>query len=231
MLAIDRARYVGDPVAAVAAPRPCARPRRRLALVEVEYEELPAVFDAIEAAQPGAPLVHEQHAVSGGAAAYFAHATAGRHERLPPVLASVTATSTRASPTRKSSSRRRSAPQPPTTRTWSRTRRVARWDGDALEIWTGTQTPFNVREDLARVFEIAGGTDPGRRARRWAARSARRRSSALEAIAAALARKAGRPVKLVLPRSEEWRDDQPPPGDDRGPARRARGRHARRESR
>ena len=31
---------------------------------------------------------------------------------------------------------------------------VARWDGDALELWTGTQTPFNLREDLSRVFGL-----------------------------------------------------------------------------
>jgi hypothetical protein len=32
--------------------------RRGRRLVEVEYEELPAVFDPVEAAQPGAPLIH-----------------------------------------------------------------------------------------------------------------------------------------------------------------------------
>ena len=38
--------------------------RRGAALVEVDYEELPAVFDVVEAAAAGAPLVHETHAVS-----------------------------------------------------------------------------------------------------------------------------------------------------------------------
>ena len=32
---------------------------------------------------------------------------------------------------------------------------VARWDGDRLEVFTGTQTPFNLREELARIFGLA----------------------------------------------------------------------------
>ncbi|HWP29482.1 MAG TPA: molybdopterin cofactor-binding domain-containing protein, partial [Chloroflexota bacterium] len=58
ILAIDKVRYIGDPVAAVvAADRESAE--EALELIEVEYEPLPAVFDPVEAAQPGAPLVHE----------------------------------------------------------------------------------------------------------------------------------------------------------------------------
>ena len=40
-------------------PRAARSPRRRSNLIEVEYEELPAVFDPVEAMQPGAPLIHE----------------------------------------------------------------------------------------------------------------------------------------------------------------------------
>ncbi|MFQ5859530.1 MAG: xanthine dehydrogenase family protein molybdopterin-binding subunit, partial [Anaerolineae bacterium] len=59
ILAIDRVLHVGDPVVAVAAED------RRLAedaiqLVEVDYESLPAVFDVLEATNPGTPLVHEE---------------------------------------------------------------------------------------------------------------------------------------------------------------------------
>jgi CO/xanthine dehydrogenase Mo-binding subunit len=57
IFALDRARYVGDSVAAVIAASPeIAEQAARL--VEVEYEELPAVFDPVEAAQPDAPLIH-----------------------------------------------------------------------------------------------------------------------------------------------------------------------------
>ena len=47
----DRVRFVGEKVAAVAADDP-TRPRRRSNLIEVEYEELPAVFDPLAAMQP-----------------------------------------------------------------------------------------------------------------------------------------------------------------------------------
>jgi carbon-monoxide dehydrogenase large subunit len=57
-LASDRVRYVGDAVVAVAAVDE-ATAEEALDLIEVEYEELPAIFDAVEAMQPGAPLVHE----------------------------------------------------------------------------------------------------------------------------------------------------------------------------
>ena len=56
----DRAvRFVGEPVVAVAATDLDAA-AEALDLVSVEYEELPAVFDATEAFEPGAPLVHAE---------------------------------------------------------------------------------------------------------------------------------------------------------------------------
>ena len=57
-LAVDKVRYVGEKVAAVAATDADAA-EEALNLIDVEYEPLPAVFDALEAMQPGAPLVHE----------------------------------------------------------------------------------------------------------------------------------------------------------------------------
>jgi CO/xanthine dehydrogenase Mo-binding subunit len=56
-LARDRVRFVGERVVAVAADD-ADLADEALALVRVEYDELPAVFDAEEAMQPGAPLVH-----------------------------------------------------------------------------------------------------------------------------------------------------------------------------
>jgi len=57
VLADDRVRYMGDPVAAVAAETPEAA-LEALRLIEVDYEELPAVFDPEEALKPGAPILH-----------------------------------------------------------------------------------------------------------------------------------------------------------------------------
>ena len=58
LLAEDKVRFVGEKVAAVAA-NDLDTAEEALALIEVEYEPLPAVFDPLEAMEPGAPLVHE----------------------------------------------------------------------------------------------------------------------------------------------------------------------------
>jgi isoquinoline 1-oxidoreductase len=80
---------------------------------------------------------------------------------------------------------------------------VAQWENGKLTVWTGTQRPFGVRGDLARAFGIPedavrvivpdtgagyGGKHTG--------------EAAIEA--ARLARAAGRPVKLVWTREEEF---------------------------
>lgn len=58
VLARDRVRFVGDSVAAVAAEsREIAE--HALSLIEVEYEELPGVFDPLEAIRPGTSQIHE----------------------------------------------------------------------------------------------------------------------------------------------------------------------------
>lgn len=57
-LAMDRVRYVGDPVVAVAANSE-AEAQEALGKIRVRYEELPAIFDPREALAEGAPLIHE----------------------------------------------------------------------------------------------------------------------------------------------------------------------------
>ena len=56
-LTFGTARYVGDEVAAVAAVDQQTA-EEAIELIEVEWEELPAVFDPEEAMQEGAPLIH-----------------------------------------------------------------------------------------------------------------------------------------------------------------------------
>ena len=58
-LAIGKVRYVGDEVAAVVATSLDAA-EEALSKIQVDYEELPAVFDPVEAMQPGAPVIHEE---------------------------------------------------------------------------------------------------------------------------------------------------------------------------
>ena len=59
VVAIDRVRHVGEVVALVAAETPDIA-EEALDLIEVDYQELPAVFDLVEAAKPGAPVLHAQ---------------------------------------------------------------------------------------------------------------------------------------------------------------------------
>ncbi len=80
---------------------------------------------------------------------------------------------------------------------------VAQWQDDKLTVWTGTQRPFGVRSELSRAFRVPdtnvrvivpdtgsgyGGKHTG--------------EAAIEA--ARLARAAGRPVKVVWTREEEF---------------------------
>ncbi|MDP2661092.1 MAG: aldehyde oxidase, partial [Dehalococcoidia bacterium] len=57
-LAMDKVRFIGDPVAAVAAMDEDTA-LQGLGLIKVDYEALPPVFDPEEALKPGAPLFHE----------------------------------------------------------------------------------------------------------------------------------------------------------------------------
>jgi carbon-monoxide dehydrogenase large subunit len=58
ILAQDVVRFVGEPIAAVFAPTP-AQAEDAADRVEIEIAELPAVADARDALQPGAPAVHD----------------------------------------------------------------------------------------------------------------------------------------------------------------------------
>ena len=64
ILAIDKVRYIGEPVAAVAADDPAAA-AAAIELIDVEYDPLPAIFTTDAATQPDAPLVHEERAEVG----------------------------------------------------------------------------------------------------------------------------------------------------------------------
>jgi len=80
---------------------------------------------------------------------------------------------------------------------------VAEWNGDKLTVWTGTQRPFGVRSELAEAFHISedkvrvivpdtGSGYGGKHTGEYAVEAAR------------LAKAAGKPVKLVWTREEEF---------------------------
>ena len=70
-------RFVGDEVAVVAAESETLA-EDALRLIRVEYEVLPAVFDAEEALRPDAPSVHAQGNLVGGRALMVERGQCGR---------------------------------------------------------------------------------------------------------------------------------------------------------
>ncbi len=58
LLAIEKVRYWGEPVAVVAAVTENAA-AEAAELIEVEYEELPGIFDPRDGMKPDAPIIHE----------------------------------------------------------------------------------------------------------------------------------------------------------------------------
>jgi CO/xanthine dehydrogenase Mo-binding subunit len=197
----DVARYAGDVVAAVAAP---TREAARAAAKEIElaYKELPAVFDPVAAVAPGAPLLHEQAATSAKDAVSIdvrpipnsnvCHRFRIRHGDVAEGFAQADVV---VEETYRTAGAAHMPMEPHAA--------LAEWEDGRLTIHSGTQTPFNTRADLAGLFGIdeerirviappMGGS--------FGAKTFVR----LEALVAALARKAGRPVKAVLDRAEEF---------------------------
>jgi CO/xanthine dehydrogenase Mo-binding subunit len=197
----DVARYAGDVVAAIAAP---TRERARAAagLVDVEYEALPAVFDAVEAVAPGAPLLHPDGATSADEAVSIGvRPLPGTNvcHRFRLVSGDVAAGFAEADVVVDEAFRTPSAAHVP----MEPHAALAEWEDGRLTVWAGTQTPFNTRADLAELFALEaervrvvappmGGS--------FGAKTFVR----TEALVAALARKAQRPVKVVLDRAEEF---------------------------
>ena len=196
-----RVRYAGDVVAAVAAGT-LEEAERAVGLIDVEYEEIPAVFDEVEAASEGAQLVHETINISKNDAAYFGirpqrgtntcHLFRLRHGDVEAGFEEADAVVEETYHTAGATH----APMEPHAA-------IARWEGDLLEVTTGTQTPFNLRADLAGLFgvdeEKVRVVSP-RMGGSFGAKTFVR----TEAVAACLARKAEKPVKAVLGRDELW---------------------------
>lgn len=211
-------KFIGDPVAAVAAPTEQTA-RQAAATIEVSYEERPAVFDETEALQPVAPLVHASHAISGGDAAYFGmrpidgtnvcHRFRIRTRRLQgrdepallpdlpladdPLADAFAAADVVVEDTFRTPAAAHVPMEPHAS--------LARWVGGRLEVTTGTQTPFNLRQDLAGIF---GLPEEGVRvvAPPMGGSFGAKTFVRTEAVTAAAARIVGRPVRCVLDRDE-----------------------------
>ena len=196
IVAVDKARYAGDPVAAVAAVDEMTA-EQALELIEVDYEELPAVTNIDEALAPGAALVHDASA-SGGE-------MMGQRYEAPKEF-SGTNLCYRFSYTKGDVEEGFKSATHIFEDTFSFPRvqhfsmephaTVARVDGDRITLWSGTQEPFTLREHLADIFHLSlnkiriivpylGGGYGGKLAVKT------------EPLAAALSWKAKRPVRLA----------------------------------
>ena len=201
VLATDKVRFVGDHVAAVAAIDVDIA-QAALDLIEVEYEELPAVFDVDEALEPGAPIVHDEPRRLGQTFADIivsaeADSNVCNHFKL-----------------RKGDVERGFAEadhvfedvftSPPVQHVPMETHNcVASIEAGIIKATTATQTPFAVRGSLAEIFKVSQAkvriTTPtlggGYGAKTY---------TKVEPIAALLAQATGRPVKIHLTREEEF---------------------------
>lgn len=92
-LAKGKVRFIGESVAAVVATDEDIA-KEAIDLIEVEYEELPAVFDVFEAMQEGAPVIHDEHPNN---IAFTKHMEFGEIDRMFDIADHVSETSTASS--------------------------------------------------------------------------------------------------------------------------------------
>ena len=215
ILAYEKVLYKGHAVAAVAAANP-HQAEEALSLIDVEYEVLTPVLNYEEAMREGAPLLHERlHTLSnpglraggykadddtseGTNVANHFEFRVGDVEKGFQEADVIVEKETRTSPVHQGYIE-------PHTGT-------AMWQSDgSLTIWSSTQGHFNVRDLISRLLglpiskikvipmEIGGGF--GAKGIIYS-----------EPVAALLARKAGRPVKVTMSRTEVFEATGPTAG-------------------
>jgi 4-hydroxybenzoyl-CoA reductase alpha subunit len=185
-LCTDKVRFIGDAIAAVAASDE-ATAEAALRAIVVEYEDLPALLTPEEALAPGAPKIHEDNKkgnVSKHVRLEFGDVDGALQQAAVLEEGEYFFEGTTHAPIEPHCALASYAP-----------------DGK-LTLWSSTQIPHYLHRDLARVLcmeekdirviqpalggAFGGKSDP----------------FALEFCAAALARKTGRPVKILYTREE-----------------------------
>jgi CO/xanthine dehydrogenase Mo-binding subunit len=201
IFAVGKVCYVGQPVAAVAAVDEDTA-EEALSLIDVDYEELPAVFEAEEALRDEAPLVHEVdkynarsvylaswHPVPGTNIIHQASNQRGNVEAALQKADYVFEDTFRASQIH------HSYMEPHAT--------LVALRGGTITVWTCSQEVFELRTVMAGLFGVpeskmrvictkVGGGFGGKIEPR------------LEPITIALAIKSGKPVKIVMTRTDEF---------------------------
>ncbi len=187
-LAVDKVRFIGEEVAAVAAVDPDVA-LEALDLLHVEYEELPAVFTPEEAMRSGAPQIHDHapgnmsrefHIHEGDVEKGFSESDLVREDTFTTQSAIHAYMEPRAA--------------------------LASWDlSGRLTVYTSTQTPYYVQQHLGLTLGM--NPDHIRVIKPYVGGGFGGKSDGLSAVefcAALLSKQAGRPVKLVCSRNEEF---------------------------
>jgi len=176
-----RVRFYGDEVAAVAAKDKRVA-EEALNLIEVQYEELPHVFDIEQATTPDAPLVLPRGNVQEPTVFEWGDIENGFAEAdLVVELKTTTGTQQHG--------------------LMGRNAYIANWEAEKLTVWSFTQWPSATRDEIARILKmpqskvrvinLPSGTSFGA----W-------RLNRLYFIPIYLAKKAMKPVKLELTQEE-----------------------------
>jgi CO/xanthine dehydrogenase Mo-binding subunit len=137
VIALNKVRYVGEPVAAVAAVD-LATADEALSLIDVDYEELPAVVGIDAATRKDAPLIHEEKG-----------SNIGTHEKVERgnvdegfAQADVVVEDAFTFPMVY-----HYAMEPHSV--------IAHYDdNDEITVWSSAQHPFQVRGDISRLFKV-----------------------------------------------------------------------------
>jgi CO/xanthine dehydrogenase Mo-binding subunit len=207
VVALDTVRYVGEVVAAVAAVDE-ETAEAALELIEAEYDSLPAVFDPLAALEPDAPRLHEDTGrretppVSSWNLTPGPFRLAGEGnlvDRVEQEWGNVEQGFRQADLVVEEEYRCPGVQHVP----FEPHVAIASFEGSKLTVLSSTQTPHVVRAQLAEIFRLPlthvrvvvktlGG---GYGAKCY---------PKIEPIAALLAWKARRPVKLVLERAEDF---------------------------
>ncbi len=185
ILAKEKVCHFGDRVAAVAAidEETC---RKALELIDVEYEELPAVFDPMEAMADGAPLIIERYPnnINTRVDWDFGDIQQGFDEADLIIEDTFSGNKTHQSPMEPHCA-------------------ISEWDSTGrLTVYTSTQVVHYVQYQLSRLLEIPQGDIRVIGTHCGGGFGGKAEVNPLEICSAFLARETGRPVKMRFSRSD-----------------------------
>ena len=193
LVALDKVRHQGDIVAVVVA-EDVDTAEEALELIDVEYEELPAVLDIEETMAPDAPLIHDEmrpiaygmQPIDGTNICHHTTLQRGDVEQGFRESDHVFEDSYSVPPVQHCALELHAC--------------IAHVTETQINVWTNCQSPFPLQRELERIFKrparvivpyVGGGFGSKSRDR-------------LEAVTAAASQLAGRPVKLTLTQEETF---------------------------